>query len=46
VQAETYSVPVGFSTGEKTAKVFADANRNLQEDAGEVSATKTFTITC
>jgi hypothetical protein len=46
MQAETYSVPVGFSTGEKTVKVFADANRNLQEDPGEVSATKTFTITC
>jgi hypothetical protein len=46
MQAETYSMPVEFSTGEKTVKVFADTNRNLQEDAGEVSATKTFTITC
>jgi hypothetical protein len=46
VQTETQSVPVGFSTGEKTVKVFADANRNLQQESGEVSATKTFTITC
>jgi hypothetical protein len=46
VQPGTQSVPVGFSTGERTVTVFADTNRNLQEDAGEVSATKTFTITC
>ena len=39
-------VPVGSSTGEKTVTVFADTNRNLQQEPGEVSATKTFTITC
>jgi hypothetical protein len=46
VQAETYSVPIGFSTGEKNVTVFADANRNAKQDSGEVSATKTFTVTC
>jgi hypothetical protein len=46
VQAKIHSVPVGFSTGEKTVKVFADTNRNLQQDPGEVSSTKSFTITC
>ena len=46
VQPGTQSVPVGFSTGERTVTVFADTNRNLQQDPGEVSATKTFTITC
>jgi hypothetical protein len=46
VQPGTQSVPVGFSTGEKTVTVFADTNRNLQQEPGEVSATKTFTITC
>ena len=46
VQANTSSVPVGFSTGDKTVKVFADANRNVRQDPGEVSVTKAFTITC
>jgi hypothetical protein len=46
VQAETSSVPVGFSTGEKTVKVFADTNRNSKQDPSEISTTKTFTITC
>jgi hypothetical protein len=46
VQAKIHSVPVEFSTGEKTVKVFADANKNLQQEPGEVPVTKTFTITC
>jgi hypothetical protein len=46
VQADMSSVPVEFSTGEKTVNVFADTNRNSIADPGEVSATKTFTITC
>ena len=46
VQAKIHSVPVGFSTGEKTVKVFADTNRNSKQDPGEISTTKTFTITC
>ena len=46
VQVETFSVPVGFSTGEKTVNAFADTNRNSKQDPGEVSTTKTFTITC
>lgn len=46
VQAARHSVPVEFSTGEKMVTVFADGNRNLQQDPGEVSTTKTFTITC
>jgi hypothetical protein len=32
VQAKIHAVPVGFSTGEKTVKVFADTNRSLQQD--------------
>jgi hypothetical protein len=46
VQSETQSAPVEFSTGEKTVKVFADANKNIQQEPGEVLVTKTFTITC
>jgi hypothetical protein len=46
VQPRAQSVPVGFSTGEKTVTVFADTNRNIQQEPAEVSATKTFTITC
>jgi hypothetical protein len=46
VQAETSTVPLGFHTGEKTVTVFSDANRNSEQDPGEVSATKTFPIIC
>lgn len=46
LQADTYSVPIGFPTGEKTVTVFADANRNLKQDLDEVSTTTTFTVTC
>ena len=46
MQAETYSVPLGFSLGEKTVAAFADTNRNLVQDPGEVSAATTFTVTC
>ena len=46
MQAETYSMPVGFPLGEKTVAAFADINRNLVQDPGEVSAATTFTVTC
>lgn len=46
LQAETYSIPIGFSNGEKTVTAFSDANRNSKQDPGEVSTTKTFPITC
>jgi hypothetical protein len=46
VQAKTSPVTVGFYTGEKTVTAFTDANRNSEQDPGEVSATKTFPIIC
>ena len=46
VHTKTYSIPIEFSIGEKIVTVFADANRNLIQDPGEVSATTTFTVTC
>jgi hypothetical protein len=46
LQAERYSIPIGFSNGEKTVTAFSDANRNSKQDLGEVSTTKTFPITC
>jgi hypothetical protein len=46
VQADTYSLPLGFSPGEKTVTAFADANRNLVREPSEVSAATTFTVTC
>ena len=46
VQAETYSIPMGFSTGEKTVTAFSDGNRNSKQDPGEVSAATTFTVSC
>jgi hypothetical protein len=46
LQAETYSIPIGFCNGEKTVTAFSDANRNSKQDPGEVSTTKTFPITC
>jgi hypothetical protein len=46
IQADIYSIPIGFSLGEKNVTAFADANRNSKHDPGEVSATKTFTIPC
>jgi hypothetical protein len=39
-------MPVGFPLGEKTVAAFADINRNLVQDPGEVSAATTFTVTC
>jgi hypothetical protein len=38
--------PVGFTTGEKTLIAFADVNRNLIQDDGEVSGTNTVSMTC
>lgn len=46
VQSETHSLPLGFSLGEKTLTAFADANRNLVQDPGEVSAATSFTVMC
>jgi hypothetical protein len=46
VQADKYSLPMGFSLGDKTLIAFADANRNTQQDPGEASAVTAFTITC
>jgi hypothetical protein len=46
VQADKYSLPLGFSLGDKTLIDFADANWNTQQDPGEASAATAFTITC
>jgi hypothetical protein len=46
IQADTYSIPLGYSAGEKNVIAFADTNRNSKQDPGEVSATKAFTIPC
>ena len=46
VQADKYSLPLGFSLGDKKLIAFADANRNTQQDPGEASAATAFTITC
>jgi hypothetical protein len=46
LQAETYSIPIGFSNGEKTVTAFSDVNRNSRQDPGEVSTTRTLPITC
>jgi hypothetical protein len=46
MQAETYSIPIGFSNGEKTVTAFSDVNRNSRQDPGEVSTTRTLPITC
>jgi hypothetical protein len=46
VQADNYSIPIGFPPGDQTVTAFSDANRNSKQDPGEVSATKRFPITC
>jgi hypothetical protein len=46
VQSDTESLPIGFYTGEHNLTVFSDTNRNLKQDLGEISVTKTFTVGC
>jgi hypothetical protein len=46
IQSDIHSTPLGFSTGGKNVTAFADTNRNLKQDPGEVSSTKAFTIPC
>jgi hypothetical protein len=46
MQTDTQYVPVGFPSGEKTLTAFADVNRNLFQDDGEVSGTTTVSVTC
>jgi hypothetical protein len=46
IQADTHSIPLGFSPGENNVTAFADTNRNSKQDPGEVSATKAYTIPC
>lgn len=46
MQTDTQYVPVEFTTGEKTLTAFADVNRNLIQDDGEVSGTDTVSVTC
>jgi hypothetical protein len=46
MQTDTQYVPVGFPIGEKTLTAFADVNRNLFQDDGEVLGTTTVSVTC